>query len=300
MLTKIQTVFKLEGKSRDYALSIARYLDKKYGHETTPPLKEGETDSPLKESYEGLGQLSPVIRIRHYDEGYPRAYLSRPMVCAHPFHNDQFYMYAPVGYNGDIFKPADAIELNEEDAEKIGQGLFAGGWCDPAYLLVSQDSGTAIPSDYDPETSFHYTLNTGIQQPDRKYVFFKPIKDSPTSSLLDKDGQLVTLFNDTNTLPNIDLSAPAAAIDWIDKCLKPDLTKPIIRNFEQGPVLVYRCDDPSNFTFCPEGFEQMSPAEFQWMDAHNSDINLHIVPPPHPSTAAPKQLREDSCNPLPH
>ncbi|MFA7275842.1 MAG: hypothetical protein WC043_03455 [Pseudobdellovibrionaceae bacterium] len=283
LVTKMHTVFKLDGASRNHALKIRDFLDARQTGNNLP--------SPdIQESYRALGAASPVVRIKHYDEGIPRAYAALPMVCLHPFHDDQFYMYAPVGYNGTVFHPEGAIELSEQEAETVGQGLFAGGWSDPAYLMAPQDWGVVLPADYNTATSFHYTINSGIQTPDRRYVFLKPAADEKIISLYDDKSQLIGLFNKAGGKVDLTFSTY-----WIDGSLKTDLERPIIRDFPIGAVLVYRSDKPEDFTFCPAGFERMSAADFQWMDADMGDINLGIRPPPRPSIFNPRQ--DQLCSP---
>jgi hypothetical protein len=61
----------------------------------------------------------------------------------------EYFMYAPVGHEGSVFKPEDAVELNEKQAERAGNLLWAGGWQDNAPFAHRPDQGTDVPSDYD-------------------------------------------------------------------------------------------------------------------------------------------------------
>lgn len=227
--------------------------------------------------------LAPVVQIKHFYEGHPRAYNAWPMVCHSPYQDGKVVIYSPVGYDGKFYVPPNGELVEGKKLENLEAGLFAGGWSDPAYIFIPKDVGTDLPVDYSPETSIHCLLNSGIQQPDRRYIFFKEREGSGIFDVLAEDGSLVQTFNNEGLVIETQLSEELAQSDWIDKVLGTNLGKPIINHHIGLTALAYRCDDVEAAAgFCPESFEPMSAAEYQWLEADRADIQLGIIPPPNP------------------
>lgn len=229
--------------------------------------------------------MPPVTIINHFHRGEPRAYKAWPTICRDPIKEDRFYVFSPVGYDGQTYMPHKGTLLIGRNEENINGLLFAGGHSDPEYVFLPKDEGTALPEDYDPETSIHSMLNAGIQSPQSTYIFFKSVKGRDISELLPAESSRQRQFNLNGKPLMLDLPHSLAEENQVDRCLGASMTVPIVRNFGSMFVLAYRCDNPDQpIDFCPEGFEPMSSAEFQWMAADEQDSIIGIKLPPVPAS----------------
>lgn len=233
--------------------------------------------------------MKPVITINHFHDGEPRAYKAWPTICRNPIKDDIYYVFSPVGYDGSTYMPHQGVLLIGKKEHNINGLLFAGGHTDPEYIFMPNDEGTALPADYDQDTSIHSIVNAGIQRPDTTYIFFKSTNPADLNELLLTEYSRIRTFNLNGRALNLDLPTALAKENQIDKCLGGSITAPIIRNF--GPVLAlaYRCDNPHQpIDFCPEGFERISAAEYQWYAADEHDSLVGIKLPQAPSSLSSK------------
>ncbi len=111
---------------------------------------------------EKMGFLHPVTQVKDNElQAYPRAYEHVPTVFANQYsvegddgaHQDvvEFYMFSPVGYDGDFFEPDDARLIEDEKEIKgVEAQLFAGGWLNPAVVISANAQGVEVPKDYSP------------------------------------------------------------------------------------------------------------------------------------------------------
>lgn len=120
-----------------------------------------------------LGLDHEAVQIQGYTDGHPRAYKDRPACYIGSVKPLKIYMYCPIDYKGEHFIPEGAVLQTEEQAEKIGQFLWAGGWSSPITVFSSNRVGTALPADFDPAK--HIVLETHhLASDDNKpYRFFK-------------------------------------------------------------------------------------------------------------------------------
>lgn len=230
--------------------------------------------------------MPPVTIVNHFYSGEPRAYKAWPTICRNPVNEDCFYVFSPIGYNNQSYMPPQGTPLFGKKEENVNGLLFAGGHTDPEYVFLPYDEGVPLPDDYDPDTSIHCLVNAGIQTPDTKYIFFKSIDGRTINELIPAEDSRIKQFNINGKPLILDLPQPLAEENMIDRCLRGgDLTTPIVRNFGNLIALAYRCDKPEEpVDFCPEGFEPMTSAEFQWMAADEHDIIMGIKLPPIPDT----------------
>lgn len=127
------------------------------------------SDNPDILEATGLG--SPVVQVVTFAEGLPRAYLEWPDIYVADLGDgrEKLYMYSPVAYNGEHFVPEGARELEQPEADQVGQFLFAGGWNTPASVFFKARRGTETPGDFDPERHSH---REEFSQPGRVHKSF--------------------------------------------------------------------------------------------------------------------------------
>lgn len=89
--------------------------------------------------------LAPVVQIKHFYEGHPRAYNAWPMVCHSPYQDGRIVMYSPIGYDGKYYTPPHGELVEGDKLKNLESGLFAGGWSDPAYIFIPRMSAQIFP-----------------------------------------------------------------------------------------------------------------------------------------------------------
>ena len=158
-------LFELKGKSLQAALDLEKELEKEIAR--VKPKNTGnlaDIQGSWKNLYVGLltrlekenpdlliatGLHQAAIQIREMPDSYPRAYLEYPQIFLSPEKSPRYFMYAPIDYKGDFFKPQDALAVTDKKQERaIGELLFAGGWLGNAPLIDMQRQGTALPKEY--------------------------------------------------------------------------------------------------------------------------------------------------------
>ncbi len=126
----------------------------------TPQLEDILSDYNKKKTSE-LGMDHAVICVQDDNpQAYPRAYEHKPVIfgtayqtmeSGKPKNVTEFFLFSPVGYDGDYFQP-DGLQMvtDEQEEKKIGQMLFAEGWTDPAFRFFDRSPvGVALPNDYE-------------------------------------------------------------------------------------------------------------------------------------------------------
>lgn len=159
-------VFELKGRSLWAAKRLEEEIRKEL--ETTTPQSTGllsEIHDSWNKFYEGLirrlsgeapwmlrltGLTSPAVQVSHEKDSLPRAYREFPDIFSSPGEPPRYFMYVPVDYNGNHFTPPDGVQLTREQAEKVDDLLFAGGWLGNAPLVNRPKAGVETPADYDP------------------------------------------------------------------------------------------------------------------------------------------------------
>ncbi len=124
-----------------------------------PELEDALSDYNQKMTHE-LGMNYAVTCVQDDNpQANPRAYEHKPVIYGTSFktmedgkpkYETRFFLYSPVGYDGDFFHPEGAPMVTDEDEEeKINGMLFAGGWTDPAFRFFDRfPVGVALPDDY--------------------------------------------------------------------------------------------------------------------------------------------------------
>jgi len=167
---KGQVVYKLQGKSLEAAKELEQFAEA-YWKAQPPvvyPINMLDLQNRSRAIYAGMmeklqaerpdlvkscGLDKPVVRVSggQYEE-WPRAYAAWPEIFStYTGPKSEYFMYAPVGHDGSVFKPEDALELNEKQAERAGNLLWAGGWQDNAPFAHRPDEGTSVPANFDPK-----------------------------------------------------------------------------------------------------------------------------------------------------
>ncbi len=152
------------GKPLPDIRKLAEDIDQKF----TRDLRSGNP-----QLLQALGLDHEAVQIQGYKDGYPRAYKDRPACYIGSLKPLKIYMYCPIDYKDEHFIPEDAVLQTEEQSEKIGQFLWAGGWSSPITVISSNRAGTALPSDFDPAK--HIVLDTHHLASDanKPYRFFR-------------------------------------------------------------------------------------------------------------------------------
>ncbi len=138
-------VFKLEGRSlkaakaldlavrKAYAKNPVPYKNKKFAEINRLALEFNATTLEMlqqhhKDLLDVTGLSHSVIQIIVYKDDTPsRAFRIYPELYASPDSPPDYYMYAPVDYNGKNFEPEDGRALSNEEREKVAARLFGGG-----------------------------------------------------------------------------------------------------------------------------------------------------------------------------
>ena len=164
-----QAVFELKGR----ALRAAKLLEQELKQELSAvPVKNSGNIKDISDSwdtmYEGLikrldqdapgilnetGLTSPSIMVYKGVQSLPRAYKEHPAIFTSPEQNPRYFMYSPVDYKGDYFKPLDSKLLSKKEEQRVGDLLFAGGWLGNAPIVSIKKIGVATPEDYSPPTT---------------------------------------------------------------------------------------------------------------------------------------------------
>jgi hypothetical protein len=240
-------IFRLDGDSK---AQLETYIAEKKANNLS-----GMT---LQSTKKALGLESPVVCVDHYLNGLPRAYKSFPQTRIHPHKDGVFFMYSPIGYNGDYFVPKGATPATPGEIAALAHS-------EPESVIAfSSDIGTDIPADYDPAASNHRWINNGIVQPDRNYAFFEP-HEHWRVLFTERNGRITQCFN---------LQRQPIALDL------PSLDDPIIRMLPSGVTLAYPCEHADIGTLCPKDFKPMSAAKYQWLVANFEDAQRGASLPP--------------------
>lgn len=94
------------------------------------------------------GLNSPVTRVYKGLESWPRAYREYPEIFLSPEKQPRFFMYAPIDYKGQHFKPQGARKIEGEEEQRVDNLLFAGGWLGNAPIVGLKKAGVTVPADY--------------------------------------------------------------------------------------------------------------------------------------------------------
>lgn len=102
------------------------------------------------------GLLSPQVRVKpaYGADGFARAYETYPAIFLSPEASPRYFMFAPVGPEGQNFIPADAVLLTGKAEQRVGDLLFAGGWLGNAPLVERAEKGVAAPDASPVQSSF--------------------------------------------------------------------------------------------------------------------------------------------------
>lgn len=114
-----------------------------------------------REKTQELGMDYAVICIEDRNpQAYPRAYEHKPVIYGSSFqvmengtpkNQSKFFLYSPIGHNGDFFHPEGVrLVTDKNEEERINGLLFAGGWSDPSFRFFDRfPVGVPIPEDYE-------------------------------------------------------------------------------------------------------------------------------------------------------
>lgn len=180
--------YRLEGESHRSATildSIAReyfnrnlqapngrnFADIQKEHEEANAYILSEVKARAPELFEACGFGHESICVRKPHGLFYRSYKQSPDIFAAPTEKAEYYMYVPVDYKGEHFVPKDAVLLNEKEAERAGNLLFAGGWLGNAPILSSPDAGCHKPADFDPNKHDFWEPDERSRQ--QEYRYFK-------------------------------------------------------------------------------------------------------------------------------
>lgn len=159
-------IFELSGESLEAAKRLEDEIRKEL--ETVKPMNSGNMlaiQKSWESFYKGLvarlqqeqpgllaqtGLAAPAVQVQEGKDSLPRAYVEFPAIFSSPEEEPRYFMYVPVDYKGDYFKPEDGAQVDDAKAAQIDDLLFAGGWLGNAPLVTMTKEGTATPADYAP------------------------------------------------------------------------------------------------------------------------------------------------------
>lgn len=94
---------------------------------------------------QATGLDKPVVKVQQDPGMFSRAYETYPHIFLSPERKPRFFMYVPVGHDGDHFVPQDAVLHTGAAERNIGSLLFAGGWLGNAPIFDRVERGVALP-----------------------------------------------------------------------------------------------------------------------------------------------------------
>jgi hypothetical protein len=186
-------VFKLRGQSHLAALKLQSIVDEymrlnpiqaggrnlldlglEWDETSAYILSEIEKRDP--DLFKACGFDQQAIQINDHGGLFFRAYSHYPDIIAAPTKKPEFFMYAPISYDGSYFAPEDAIELSEADADIVGEKLFAGEWLGNGAILARKGQGVALPDDFDQSVNPSYDKSLYGREFD--YLYFQASGES--------------------------------------------------------------------------------------------------------------------------
>ncbi len=264
-----QRIYHLEGPSHDAANQL---YQRKFKLQDLPKLTK-EDITQIKEDLD----LQAVITVDYNHDDFPRAYRTTPSIAVIHMNNREpdFYMLAPVGYNGQVSNPVGSKLLEGKEERVASNGLFLGGHSSPIFVIYGLKNGTDLPEDYSKEQSLHSLSNGKFMS---NFNFFAR-KQNP--SLLESGfllfGDLLRAFSSASANSSI---------------------RPMI--VEGQPYLAVSKDVPAH---TPLGYMPVSHQLFVWKHQDEFDRAIGIAPPPMPLPLEEecKKLRDlnggQVCNP---
>jgi len=116
-----------------------------------------------------------------------RSYARFPDIVAAPTKKPEYYMYVPVDYKGRHFVPKGGVLLDKKETDRAGDLLFAGGWLGNGPILKREESGVALPADFDRKTDM--VVKGGYAGPKgAQYRYFKA-EGRTLAMIRDHDGR---------------------------------------------------------------------------------------------------------------
>jgi hypothetical protein len=136
------------------------------------------------EILEQLGLDKAAIRVvdtyGHFHRAYsifPRLYMSEM--------DGSIYMYSPVDYKGEHFRPKDSILLSEDGTKRAGDKLFMGGWGSPYPILPRAEQAVDMPKDFNPQYATMLGNDPLLRKDgDRQYRFFMTRKNGESENII--------------------------------------------------------------------------------------------------------------------
>ena len=169
-----------------------------------------------------IGLTTAAITVQSEKDALPRAYKEHPLVFASPEKRPRYFMYSPVDYKGQHFKPEDGQKITGKDEQAIGELLFAGGWLGNSPLISPAVRGVALPQDY----QLHSNPKSLTEE-------FKHTRPTATYRVFTLQGRAQDLITDFQTRKDENEAAMTSVFDAIKeacaetfpemKIEKPDL-----------------------------------------------------------------------------
>lgn len=138
------------------------------------------------ELLELLGLEEPATRVVDTYGHFQRAYSIFPRIYMSEI-DGSIYMYSPVDYKGNHFRPKDGLLLSEEDTKKAGDKLFMGGWGSPMPILPRAEKAVKMPADFNVKFATMLENDPLLRSHgERQYRFFMTRKNGRSESIIDE------------------------------------------------------------------------------------------------------------------
>lgn len=292
-------IYKLEGRSLDAAQQLEAIVTDHFKKDpirfegrnivdinTEARERSEKLIADLEKSHPDLlkatGLSTPVISVRQERDGWPRAYLTWPDIYSTPTQNPSYYMYVPAGYDGNQFKPEDAVEIiGAKKKARLRSVLFADGWLDNPPILARAEKGTALPDDFSLSKSVVYKTDNNPK--DMTISAYKTHGRSGyyvRSYLEQKNSDSALTLDRYWMLKNP--TAPQRLKDEFSFWSRNDIATPQLHTFGDDHYLTYIVERGKKDHSWPPDALPVSTSTFLWLKANDEDLRRGIKPPPAP------------------